>query len=96
VVGSPNDNTEAAVTVRRTDGVRRSNVVRSGQQALSQRERWAAHIQVGDAVLVHGQPRIVLGIRRLGPLAPYFRFERGGIFMSYTRTELAEASQLPA
>lgn len=60
-----------------------------GDSALSDRERWAVRVQEGDAVLVHGRPRIVLGVRKRGPLSPYFRFEEGGVYMSYTRPELS-------
>jgi hypothetical protein len=62
------------------------------ESALDERARWAARIREGDAVSVHGRPRCVLGIRRRGPLAPYFRFEEGGVWFSYMRPELAPAS----
>ena len=62
-----------------------------GEPALGDRERWARRVRRGDAVLVHGRPRIVLGVRARGPLAPYFRFEEGGVYWSYTSPELSPA-----
>lgn len=56
------------------------------------KHRWAAGVREGDFVLFQGRRRRVLGVRRNGRHAPYFRFDASGVSYSYVREEVGPLS----